>query len=140
MKLPKAGTQVKPDDIVGEFDPTNQLQRLDDYKDSLIQTDNQVKRMMASLAATKEQHDQQVRRAKADWDKANLDLQTIPVRSSIDQELYKLNAEQMAATYKQLVYEDSLLTESQRSQIRVQELNRSQTQIELERAQPTSGA
>ena len=135
LKLIKAGTHVKKDDVVGEFDPTNQLQRLDDYKDQVIQTDQNIKKMIASLASTKETHDQSIRSSKAAWDQALLDLQTIPVRSAIDAENYKLNAEQTEATYKQLQYEDALLMESQRAQIRVQELNRGQTNIELQRAE-----
>ena len=70
----KAGIHVKKEDVVAQFDPTNQLQRLDDYKDTVIQTDNQIKKMIASLAATKEAHDQTVRAAKAAWDQAILDL------------------------------------------------------------------
>ena len=34
------------------------MQRLDDYKDSAIQLENSIKKMMANLAATKEAHDQ----------------------------------------------------------------------------------
>ena len=135
LRLVKAGTHVKKNDVVGEFDPTNQLQRLDDYKDAVIQSDNQVKKMLASLRANKETHDQSVRAAKAASEQAQLDLQTIPVKSTIDGENLKLTAEQTAATYKQLQYEDALLIESQQAQIRVQELNRGQTQIELQRAE-----
>src|ERR1039457_3370798 len=58
LHLAKAGIHVRKDDVVAEFDPTNQLQRLDDYKDTVIQSDNSIKKMMASLAATKEAHDQ----------------------------------------------------------------------------------
>jgi HlyD family secretion protein len=134
LHLIKAGTHVKKDDVVAQFDPTNQLQRLDDYKDTVIQTDNTIKKMMASLQATKEAHDQTVRASKASWDQALLDLQTIPVKSAIDAENLKLMAEEAEATYKQLVYEDSLVIESQRAQIRVSELTRSQSAIELDRA------
>jgi HlyD family secretion protein len=139
LHLAKAGIHVKKDDVVAEFDPTNQLQRLDDYKDTVIQSDNTIKKMMASLAATKEAHDQTIRAAKATWDQALLDLQTIPVRSNIDKEKYKLAVEQAEAQYKQLQYEDALLVESQRAQIRVSELSRSQSDIELQRAQNNVG-
>ena len=37
MKLAKPGVHVKVGDIVAEFDPQNQIQRLDDYKDTTIQ-------------------------------------------------------------------------------------------------------
>ena len=71
MKLAKPGIRVKTGDVVAEFDPQNQLQRLDDYKDSAVQQENMVKKMLANLAAIKEAHDQSVRTAKADWDKAD---------------------------------------------------------------------
>ena len=134
LRLAKAGTHVKKDDVVAEFDPTNQLTRLDDYKDTVIQTDNQIKRMMANLAANKESHDQTVRASKATWDQALLDLKTAPVRSDIDKEKYQLAVEEADAKYKQLVYEDTLVDESQRAQIRVSELTRGQSDIELQRA------
>jgi len=82
-----------------------------------------------------EAHDQTVRSAKADWDKAVLDLQTAPIRSQIDAEKYKLMVEQTQAIYKQLVYESSLVEESQAAAIRISELNREQSKIELDRAE-----
>jgi len=135
LHLIKAGTHVKKDDAVAQFDPTNQLLRLDDYKDFVIQTDNSIRKMIASLAATKEAHDQTVRAAKAAWEQAVLDLGTIPVKAAIDAENLKLTAEEAEATYRQLVFEDSLVIESQRATIRVSELTKDQSAIELQRAE-----
>jgi HlyD family secretion protein len=134
LKLAKPGIRVKSGDVVAEFDPQNQLQRLDDYKDSALQQENTVKKMLANLAAVKEAHDQSVRSAKADWDKAVLDLKTADVRSAIDAEKFKLTVEENAAKYKQLVSESALVDESQRAQIRSNELNRDQSRIEVARA------
>ncbi|MBZ5617947.1 MAG: HlyD family efflux transporter periplasmic adaptor subunit [Acidobacteriia bacterium] len=135
LHLAKAGIHVKAGDVVAEFDPQFQLQRLDDYKDSVVQLENSIKKMTANLAATKEAHDQTVRSSKADWDKALLDLQTADVRSKIDAEKYKLAVEEAELKYKQLVFESSLLDESQRAAIRASELNRDQSKIELSRAE-----
>jgi HlyD family secretion protein len=135
MELAKPGARVKTGDVVAKFDPQNQLQRLDDYKDALIQLDNTVRKMMANLAAVKEAHDQTVRSAKSDWDKAVLDLKTADVRSAIDAEKYKLSVEETEANYKQLVAESALVEESQRAQIRANELNRDQSKIEMQRAE-----
>jgi HlyD family secretion protein len=135
MKLAAPGVRVKTGDVVAEFDPQNQLQRLDDYKDSAIQQENTVKKMLANLAAVKESHDQQVRTAKATWDKAKLDLQTAEVRSAIDAEKYKLTVEESEANYKQLLAEADLVDESQRAQVRSNELNRDQSKIEMSRAE-----
>jgi HlyD family secretion protein len=135
LKLARPGVRVKTGDVVAEFDPQNQLQRLDDYKDSAVQQENMVKKMLANLAAVKEAHDQSVRSAKADWDKAVLDLKTADVRSAIDAEKFKLTVEENEAKYKQLVAESALVDESQRAQIRSNELNRDQSKIEVARAE-----
>jgi len=135
LHLIKAGARVKKDEVVAEFDPTNQLLRLDDYKDAVIQTNNSIRKLIANLAANKEAHDQTVRSAKAGWDQAALDLKKAPVQAAIDAENAKLTAEQTEATYKQLVFEDALVIESQAASIRVSELTKDQMAIELQRAE-----
>jgi HlyD family secretion protein len=135
LHLIKAGAHVKKDEVVAQFDPTNQLLRLDDYKDAVIQTNNSIRKLIANLAANKEAHDQTVRAAKASWDQAALDLRKAPVQAAIDAENAKLTAEQNQATYKQLVFEDSLVVESQAASIRVSELTKDQMAIELQRAE-----
>lgn len=135
LHLVKAGAHVKKDEVVAQFDPTNQLLRLDDYKDAVIQTNNSIRKLIANLAANKEAHDQTVRASKASWDQAALDLKKAPVQAAIDAENAKLLAEQDDATYKQLVFEDSLVVESQAATIRVSELTKDQMAIELQRAE-----
>jgi multidrug efflux pump subunit AcrA (membrane-fusion protein) len=139
LRFAKAGTQVKPGDVVVEFDPENQLQRLDDYQDSVVQLKNSIRKMVANLAATKEAHEQSVRAAKADWQKALLDLKTSPTRSRIDAEKFRLNAEEAELRYKQLVAEQSFVEESQRASIRASELMLAQSAIELDRARNNVG-
>jgi HlyD family secretion protein len=135
LQLAKPGTRVKQGDVVAQFDPQNQMQRYDDYKDSVVQLENTIKKSMANLAATKEAHDQQVRTAKAEWDRALLDLKTEKVRSAIDAEKFKLTVEEAELKYKQLLSEAILVDESQRASIRASELNRDQSKIELQRAE-----
>jgi HlyD family secretion protein len=57
------------------------------------------------------------------------------VRSAIDAEKFKLTVEENSAKYKQLVAEAALVDESQRAQIRSNELNRDQSKIEMGRAE-----
>lgn len=135
LQLAKPGTRVKLGDVVAQFDPQNQQQRLDDYKDFVVQQENTIKKMMANLAATKEAHDQSVRTAKADWDRAVLDLKTEKVRSAIDAEKFKLSVEEAETKYKQLLAESKLVDESQRAAIRSSELTRDQSRIEMQRAE-----
>jgi multidrug efflux pump subunit AcrA (membrane-fusion protein) len=129
------GAEVKSGDIVAEFDTQAQQQRLDDYKDSVVQMDANIGRLKANLAASKESLAQQVRSAKADWDKALLDLKTAPIRSAIDAEKYQIAVDQNREAYEQLVKQAQLQEVSQTSQIRASELDRDQSKIELERAQ-----
>ncbi len=135
LKLVPAGSPVKKGEIVAEFDRQNQLNRLDDYKATVIQLDANIKKLRANLAVAKESHDQLIRSAKADLDKAELDLKTAPVRSQIESETLKLAVEEAQARYKQLLSEVKLVEESQRAQIRASEISRDQSKIELQRAE-----
>src|SRR5258707_15540638 len=110
------------------------LNRLEDYKDSVIQAEANVKQKKANLAVSREAHDQQVKVAKADMEKAKLDLQTLEVVSAIDAEKLKLAAEETEAHYKQLLKEIPLLATSQKSDLRGVELTRDQSKIELQKA------
>jgi len=134
LSLAKPGIPVKAGDVVAQFDPENQLQRLDDYQDSVVRLKNSIRKMIANLAAAKETHEQQVRAARANWQMALLDLKTTKVRSEIDAEKLRLTAEEAELTYQRLLAEQTLVEESQRASIRSSELNLAQSAIELERA------
>jgi HlyD family secretion protein len=134
LSLAKGGTAVKAGDVIAQFDPENQVQRLDDYSDSVVQLKASIRKMIANLAATKETHDQKVRTARAERDKALLDLKTGPIRNAIDAEKFRLAAEEAELKYKQLAAEEALVEESQRASIRASELLLAQSAIELERA------
>jgi len=135
MRLVKPGSHVKAGDVVCEFDPQLQAQRLDDYRDSVVQMENNIKKMLANLAASRESHDQQVRSAKADHDRAVLDLQTAEVRSAIDGEKFKLAVEETDLKHKELVRQSALVEESQQGQIRSSELDKDHSKIEMARAE-----
>jgi HlyD family secretion protein len=135
LRLAKAGTRVKAGEVVAEFDPQMQIQRLDDYKDQLVQTDAQIKAQYATLAAQREQNYQSLRSAKASWESALEDLKAKEVKAAIDQELADLAAEEAKATYDQLLFQDSLVDQQQQSQIRRTQLNRDQSRLEQARSE-----
>ena len=134
MSLPNAGGRVKKGDPVAEFDRVSMLNRIDDYKDSVIQTEASIRNKQATLAVADEAHKQQVKVAKADMEKAKLDLQTLAVVSDIDAEKLKLAAEETEARYKQLLKEVPLLATSQKADLRGVELTRDQSKIELQKS------
>jgi HlyD family secretion protein len=135
LRLVSAGTRLKAGDVVVQFDPESQVQRLDDYQDSVVQTKNSIRKLVANLTANKEAHQQSVRVARANWQKALLDLKTAPIRSTVDAEKLRLTAEETELQYQQLIAEQALVEESQRASIRVSELVLDQSAIEMERAQ-----
>jgi HlyD family secretion protein len=134
MKIAEPGSHVKKGEVVAEFDRQYQLNRLDDYKATVVQLEANIKRQHADLAVAKKAHDQLVESAKGDWDKALLDLKTAEVRSAIEAEDLKLAAQEAEARYKQLVEEAKLLEVSQRADLMASEIDRNQAKIELERA------
>jgi multidrug efflux pump subunit AcrA (membrane-fusion protein) len=134
-KLAEAGTHVKAGDVVVQFDTELQQQRLDDYKDSLINLDASIKNQMANMGMQKESHLQQVRAGKAAWDTAVLNQKTNEVVAAINAELNDVAVEQGKAQYEQLLYEDDLLDQEQRAKTIGIELNRNQAQLELQRAE-----
>jgi HlyD family secretion protein len=134
MSLPNAGGRVKKGDPVAEFDRVSMLNRIDDYKDSVIQAEATIRNQKATLALADEAHKQQVRVAKADMEKAKLDLQTLEVVSTIDAEKLKLAAEETEAHYKQLLKEVPLLATSQKADLRGVELTRDESKIELQKS------
>jgi multidrug resistance efflux pump len=79
--------------------------------------------------------DQTVKSAKADLDKALLDLKTIDVRSAIEKERFQLAVEEAQARYKQALEEIKLFDASQAAQMRNSEIELQQAKIELQRAQ-----
>jgi len=134
-KLAAAGGRVKAGDLIAQFDTVNQQQRLDDYKDTLVQLEANIKRSMANLGANKEAHWQKVVQAKANYDQALLDQQTNDVVSKINAQLYDLSVEQDKATWDQLLYEDGLVDQYNRAQVKATELNRDQSNLELKRTE-----
>ena len=121
-------------DLVAEFDRQYMLNRIDDYKDSVIQAEASIKNKKANLAVALEAHAQQVRAAKADMEKAKLDLQTLEVVSDIDAERLKLAAEETEARYKQLLTEVPLLGASQKADLRNSEISLETAKIELQKS------
>jgi len=134
LELPNAGGRVKKGDVIAEFDRQYMLNRLDDYKDSVIQAEAGIKNKKANLDVAREAHDQQLRIAKADRDKAKLDLQTMEVVSAMDAERLKLAVEETEAHYNQLLKEIPLLKQSQTADLRNTEINRDTSQIELQKS------
>ncbi|MFN0166849.1 MAG: efflux RND transporter periplasmic adaptor subunit [Bryobacteraceae bacterium] len=135
LSLAKPGSTVRKGDVVAEFDRQYMLLRLDDYKASVFQADADLRKVRADLAVRTESLMQRVRVAKADLDKARLDLRTIEVVSDMDAVRLKLAAEEAEARYQQLQQEVELSKAANTADLRSSEIEFEQAKLELKRAE-----
>ena len=133
--LVKAGAQVHKGETIAEFDRQYMLTRVDDYKASVTQAEASMKRRLADLAVTRKAKEQQLLAAKGAFEKAKLDMKTIPVLSAMDVERTRLALEETEAKYKQLETELKFLADSERAQIKISELSLAQSKSELKRSE-----
>jgi len=129
------GTSVKKGDVVAEFDRQFMLTRLDDYRASMALVDAGMRILESDLEVEKKVHEQSIQSAKADLEKAQIDLKTVPVQSAIMTERLRLIAEHAEARYKQLLKELSLKEITYQVERRLAELDKQQAQNELRRAE-----
>jgi len=135
QEVAKPGIRVKKGDPVAEFDRQYMLTRLDDYRASVIQTEASFKKMKADLEVTRKNHQQTILSAEADYDKAKLDLTTMPVRSAIDAERLRLALEETEARLKQLKQEVQYVEIGINADTRRAELELQQARVELKRSE-----
>ncbi len=135
IKMIKPGSRVKKGDVVAEFDRQWQLQRVDDQQAEVVQAEAAIAKRKAELDIDMEAARQSVRSAKADHDKAHLDLKTSEIRAAIDAEKLKLAVDEAAARYKQLEEEVRLREASYKAEIRSLEIKRQRAKIDKARAQ-----
>ena len=129
LSMAPPGELVEKGEVVAEFDRQSQLLRIDDQHALVIQAQANIDKLGAELAILLETARQQLRMAKAEWEKAQLDLRTAEVRSEIEAEILALAVEETEAGYKQLQEEVELLKSSQQAELRALEISKEQQVI-----------
>jgi HlyD family secretion protein len=92
-------------------------------------------KMVANLDVTRKAHEQSIRIAKGDVERAELDLKTSPVRSDMEKERFKLALEEANAKYKQLLEEIPFVRAGEESQVKISQMDLQQSKLELRRAE-----
>ncbi len=133
--LTPPGGQVQKGARVAEFDRQYMLLRLEDYRASVAQAEADLTKLKADLALARKIKEQDIGTAKAEYDKAALDMKTLPVLSQLDSERARLALAEAEAKYKQLYTDLKQLDISQQAAIRNSEIELEQTRIELRRAE-----
>ena len=135
QSLANPGSMAAKGQVVAEFDRQYMLNRLDDYRSSVLQSAAGMKKMRAQLEVTQKARQQNIATAKGQYEKANLDQRTLPVLSAIDAERVKLSLEESDAKYRQLQSEIRFYSISDSAQVRNAEIDFAQAQAELKRAE-----
>jgi multidrug resistance efflux pump len=133
IRLAAAGSIVKKDDVIATFDVQWEADHADDVKDTVVQLKAAVDKRRAEMGIEYELFRQQLRQARADSEKARLDLKTAEVRSLIDAEKLKLAVEETAARYKQLSEEEPLRQASHTAETRALTMEAEREQSHLDR-------
>ncbi len=131
----KPGSLVRKGDTVGEFDRQYMMTRLEDYRVSAIQQEDAAKKLQAELVIAHKAYDQKLATAKADLDKARLDVKTTPVLSMIEGEKIRLAAEEADARYQQVLKEKKYVEIGYAAQLRNAQLDFETARLELKRAE-----
>lgn len=130
-----AGAPVKKGQRVAEFDRQFMETRLDDLRAAIVQQEALMRRMNAAMELKRVQLMLRIDRAKADAEKAELDLKTASVRSAMQVERFRMNLEAARALHRQLEQELPYLETSERALIRREEIDMEQARRELSKAE-----
>lgn len=126
---------VKKGQTIAEFDRQYMLQRLDDYKAGVEQQELNLVRQQATIEESRKAHEQSIAVAKAAVEKAKLDLKTVPVRSPMEAERFKLALEESEARYKQVLAEVPHVRAGEQAQLRISQMDLQQSKLEEKRAE-----
>ncbi|MBL8179853.1 MAG: efflux RND transporter periplasmic adaptor subunit [Bryobacterales bacterium] len=135
VKLATPGMKLRKGDVVAEFDRQFMNIRVDDYRSNVLQWEQNLIRLRASLDLRRYQQQLKVKRAKAQMEKAALDLKTAPVRSAIQTARFQMNFDQAKAQYEQYLKETPDVDASELASIRRYELEVEEAKQQLRKAQ-----
>jgi multidrug resistance efflux pump len=135
IEMVAPGATVSKGQVVAQFDRQSQQQQIDDQQANVVQAQAIIDRTKATLMIELETKRQEMVTAKAEYEKAKMDMRTAEVRSEIEAEILKNLTQQAEAAYKQLEEEVKLLETSHAAQIKQAEIDKAQEQIDLRRAE-----
>lgn len=134
-KLAEPGSIVAPGAVVAEFE----LKWLEDHIDDRIsiqtQAEANVEKRRAEIMVLRETDRQARVTAKAEFEKAVLDVRTSEVRSEIEAEILKNVAEESKVTWRQLEDEGRMKEDAHRADLRTFELQVKEDRLHTERHQ-----
>src|SRR5882757_6965054 len=134
-KLAPAGTQVKKDDVLVEFDPQAQTKDYLDKKSAYENLVGQVAQKQAEENIARAKDDTAMKQAEDEFKRSQLELQRNEVVSRIDAEKNQEALDEAEATLKQLKETYQLKRAAAAANIRIQEIQRDRAMEAMRYAQ-----
>ncbi len=133
MSLAPAGSIVKAGAVVAEFELRWLVDHIEDRESVVNRAQSTLKKQVADVLILKETERQARVTAKAEFEKALLDLRTAEVRSEIEAEVLKNVSEEARATWGQLEDEGRIKETVHAATIRGEELIVREEELHVER-------
>jgi biotin carboxyl carrier protein len=131
IKVAKGGSMVKKGELVALMDTQTAQDHIDDTKDTLEQSDQDILKRKAEQQVDWGNLQQTLKIARASLDKATLEHRVGEVKTEVERELLRLNLEEAQATYKQREADIAVTQAGDRSEIRILEISRERNRIHL---------
>jgi HlyD family secretion protein len=135
LHIAATGTQVKMDDVIVEFDRSEQDERLDAAKSELAQAEQEIAKMRADAIVQGAQDEVTLLTARFDVRRAELDVQGSLLNSEIDKQKFRLTLEEAKGRLAQLQDDLKSRTASDRASLAVLEEKRNKARLQMDNAQ-----
>ena len=131
--LAEAGTVIPAGTVVAEFDLQWLVDHISDRESAQTVAESNARKRESEIAILEETERQARLAAKAEADKAALDVGTAEVRSKIEAEILRNVAHEATATWKQLEHEGQFLEIVHGADLRVEDLKVREEELHTER-------
>ncbi len=133
MKLAKPGSGVKKGDLVAQLDTQSAQDHIDDAKDTVAQSEQDIRKRKAEQGVDWGNLQQTLRVARSNLEKAQLEDRGGQVKTEVERELLRLNLEEAQASYKQQQADIEATKASDQAELRMLEITQAQNKIHLDR-------
>ncbi len=122
LKLVSSGTPVKKGDLLCQIDGQTAQDHIEDTRDTVQQSENDVKKRVAEQDVEYKALEQTARVAKGNYDKAKWENQAAEVWTPIDQEKLRLAVEEYEANYKAALKDLEVKKAAHKAEMRILEI------------------
>ncbi len=134
VRVAPAGSRVRKDDVLAEFDRQTQMNNFMDREADFISLTDQIAKRRAELDIEREKQRSDLQKARADVDSARLENQRNEVVSKIDAEKNLQLLAEAEATLKMQEQTLKLRQASAEAELRVLEIQRERQRLQMEHA------